>query len=155
LVPFPFSLFPFPFSLFPFPFSLFPFPFSLFPFPFPFPFPISFICLLTFTPCSYSNVVKEDAKTQRLKQLPHEWKSITALSTQQVCQFILFYFYCFYSFCYFYVFVYLSYTQAAELIFTDQIDILVELAGHTSGNRLDVVALRPAPIQITYLLEDG
>jgi protein O-GlcNAc transferase len=28
---------------------------------------------------------------------------------------------------------------------------LFELAGHTSGNRLDVMAMKPAPIQITYI----
>jgi predicted O-linked N-acetylglucosamine transferase (SPINDLY family) len=38
----------------------------------------------------------------------------------------------------------------ASMIREDQIDILVELTGHTAGNRLDVVAMRPAPIQITY-----
>lgn len=71
----------------------------------------------------YSNVVKEDAKTHKLKQLPSEWRNITALSAQ----------------------------QAATLIREDKIDILVELAGHTSGNRLDVTAMKPAPIQITYI----
>ena len=39
----------------------------------------------------------------------------------------------------------------AQKIRTDNIDILVELAGHTAGNRLDVMALRPAPIQVTYI----
>jgi len=31
------------------------------------------------------------------------------------------------------------------------IDILIDLSGHTGGNRLDVFGLRPAPIQISYL----
>lgn len=39
----------------------------------------------------------------------------------------------------------------AQLIEQDGIDILVDLAGHTEGNRLLVLARRPAPIQMTYL----
>jgi len=41
--------------------------------------------------------------------------------------------------------------QAAEIIQEDGIDILVDLAGHTAGSRLDVLARRPAPVQATYL----
>jgi len=41
--------------------------------------------------------------------------------------------------------------RAAELIFNDGIDILVDLSGYTMGNRIDMLALRPAPVQIGYL----
>lgn len=39
----------------------------------------------------------------------------------------------------------------AQMIYDDRIDILVDLNGHTIGNRLDVFRFHPAPVQITYL----
>ena len=44
-----------------------------------------------------------------------------------------------------------SATSAADIIYNDNIHILFDLAGHTAYNRLDVFALKPAPIQITYI----
>ena len=45
----------------------------------------------------------------------------------------------------------LSDQQVAELVRKDQIDILVDLAGHIGGNRLLMFARKPAPVQVTYL----
>lgn len=41
--------------------------------------------------------------------------------------------------------------QAAERINADGVDILIDLSGHTRHSRTDVLALRPAPIQVNYL----
>ena len=41
--------------------------------------------------------------------------------------------------------------QAADLIRSHEIDILVDLQGQTSGARANILGYRPAPIQITYL----
>lgn len=39
----------------------------------------------------------------------------------------------------------------ADQIKADAIDVLVDLSGHTAGSRLSVFALRPAPVQISWL----
>ncbi len=41
--------------------------------------------------------------------------------------------------------------QAAELIRADRIDVLIDCWGHNAGNRLTMFALRPAPIQASWL----
>ena len=41
--------------------------------------------------------------------------------------------------------------EAATRIHQDQLDILIDLAGHSAGNRLDIMALRAAPIQVSWL----
>eukprot|EP00871_Galdieria_phlegrea_P005693 jgi/Galph1/6124/GphlegSOOS_G4657.1 len=74
----------------------------------------------------YSNVSKPDRKTALFKSFESvkmHWREITGESTLSVC----------------------------DKILKDEIDILVELAGHTAGNRLDVMAAKPAPVQITWI----
>ena len=45
----------------------------------------------------------------------------------------------------------LSHAQAAQAIHADGIDILVDLKGYTFRARPEIVALRPAPVQVSYL----
>ncbi|GAM21190.1 hypothetical protein SAMD00019534_043650, partial [Acytostelium subglobosum LB1] len=71
----------------------------------------------------YSNVTKEDETTSRLQSYNHTWRNIVKMSDLDV----------------------------AKLIAEDQVDIIVDLAGHTSSNRLDVLAYKPAPLAISYL----
>jgi protein O-GlcNAc transferase len=45
----------------------------------------------------------------------------------------------------------LSLQQAAQRIFDDRIDILVDLTGYTQSSRTGILALRPAPLQVNWL----
>lgn len=45
----------------------------------------------------------------------------------------------------------LKFDEVADKIFADKVDILIDLKGYTQGARLEICALKPAPIQITYL----
>lgn len=71
----------------------------------------------------YSNVERPDATTKLLQQAANHWRDITQQTDEQV----------------------------ADRIVADGIDILVDLAGHTLGGRLGVFALKPAPVQVSYL----
>ncbi len=71
----------------------------------------------------YSDVVRPDGVTRRLKGLAGHWRDISGKGDQTV----------------------------ADWVRKDRIDILVDLTGHTGSNRLAVFARRPAPIQVTYL----
>lgn len=71
----------------------------------------------------YSNARREDATTQRFKSLCDGWRDIRNISD----------------------------AEAADLVRADGIDILIDLNGHTAGNRLGLFALRPAPVQMAYL----
>jgi len=71
----------------------------------------------------YAQVAVPDAMTERLRKHADVWRSLIGMSD----------------------------AQAADLIRQDFIDILVDLTGHSSGNRLLVFARKPAPVQVTYL----
>lgn len=45
----------------------------------------------------------------------------------------------------------MSQENASNLIYNDRIHILLDLAGHTAFNRMDIFSYQPAPIQITYI----
>lgn len=72
---------------------------------------------------AYSNSHQVDALTQRLKPHFKKWEVISLLDD----------------------------ATAAELIRQDQIDLLIDLSGHTGLNRLGIFPHRPAPVQATWL----
>jgi predicted O-linked N-acetylglucosamine transferase (SPINDLY family) len=72
---------------------------------------------------AYADLIHPDAVTERIKQIVPYWRDITQLKNPQV----------------------------VELVRKDQIDILVDLAGHTADNRMLLFARKPAPIQVNYL----
>ena len=45
----------------------------------------------------------------------------------------------------------LSDQEAAKRIYSDSVDILIDLKGHTKGSRLGICAYRPASVQVTFL----
>ncbi len=45
----------------------------------------------------------------------------------------------------------LSLTALAERLRADELDILVDLKGHTAGSRMAALACRPAPVQVSWL----
>ena len=71
----------------------------------------------------YSNQVTDDDMSVRLRACADQWRCISRMTD----------------------------TDVAALIHRDAIDILVDLSGHTAGNRLTMFALRPAPVQVSWL----
>ncbi|MBF0177055.1 MAG: tetratricopeptide repeat protein [Magnetococcales bacterium] len=69
----------------------------------------------------YSGVAKEDWITQRIQGWADHWRPIRGIDDATL----------------------------AQTIREDGIDILADLAGHTEGNRLPLLARRPAPVQLT------
>ena len=70
---------------------------------------------------AYAQVQRPDAVTERLKSLADHWRPIVSMSDHQL----------------------------VEQIRADKIDCLIDLSGHTAGNRLSAFAERPAPLQAT------
>ena len=70
----------------------------------------------------YSNATQPDEATARLKAYAHIWVECANLSDDAL----------------------------ANRIRQDAIDILVDLSGHTDGNRLLVFAKQPAPVQVSW-----
>jgi protein O-GlcNAc transferase len=71
----------------------------------------------------YTDVLTEDAVTAGLKAAADHWRDITGQDDEAL----------------------------AARVREDRIDILVDLAGHTSRNRLLAFARRPAPVQVSWL----
>jgi len=72
---------------------------------------------------AYYAQLKEDELTARIRPYFKQWNIISGLSDEFV----------------------------AQKIYNDSIDILVDLSGHTSKNRLAVFAWRAAPVQVSWL----
>jgi predicted O-linked N-acetylglucosamine transferase (SPINDLY family) len=71
----------------------------------------------------YANQLKQDDVTKRIQSSVHQWRNIHGVSDD----------------------------IAARLIQEDEIDILIDLSGHTASNRLLLFARKPAPIQATWI----
>jgi len=71
----------------------------------------------------YANQTHGDAVTERLRAHADHWRGVAGMNDAEL----------------------------AAQIRADGVDILVDLAGHTRGNRLGVFRLKPAPVQMTYL----
>ncbi|MBK5969058.1 MULTISPECIES: tetratricopeptide repeat protein [Thiorhodovibrio] len=72
---------------------------------------------------AYSTDVREDAVTARLRERFDGWRSLVGWAD----------------------------AEAAEAIRADEVDILIDLSGHTAHHRLGVFAQRAAPVQVTWL----
>lgn len=84
---------------------------------------LQYIDFSKFELIAYSTDIRDDDFTGKLKPSFSYWKSLVALTDQ----------------------------AAAKMIHDDGIDILFDLSGHTSGNRLQILAWKPAPIQVSWL----
>jgi predicted O-linked N-acetylglucosamine transferase (SPINDLY family) len=76
----------------------------------------------TFEVFCYSGVQRPDEITERFRSLADAWRVVTGATDERV----------------------------AEMVRDDGIDLLVDLSGHTKGNRLGTFARKPAPLQFTW-----
>ncbi len=76
-----------------------------------------------FTIYCYANLFHPDDMTARFQALADEWRSIALVNDADVL----------------------------KMIREDEIDILVDLSGHTSGARPGLLARKPAPVLVNYL----
>ncbi len=72
---------------------------------------------------SYSNTSYDNPIMERMKKSADFWRDLRDLNSD----------------------------AAYSLIYSDQIDILIDMAGHTAANSLMVFARKPAPVQVTWL----
>jgi protein O-GlcNAc transferase len=72
---------------------------------------------------AYSNRAVEDEVACRLKALADQWRQVSTLDDASL----------------------------ARLVRSDEIDILIDLSGHTVGNRLLAFARKPAPVQASWI----
>lgn len=70
---------------------------------------------------AYAHVPRPDDVTTKLQKLADRWRFVNGLTDE----------------------------QAAAQIRADKIDVLIDLSGHTAGNRLLTLAARPCPVQAT------
>ncbi len=80
-----------------------------------------------FSICCYASVSRPDAITGKLRKCAEVWRDSAALSDSAL----------------------------AGQVRSDGIDILIDLSMHTAGNRLPAFALRPAPVQVSWLAYPG
>lgn len=77
----------------------------------------------TYELIAYHTYSKEDGISERLKEKTIVWRSVAHLSQ----------------------------VELARQINDDQIDVLIDLSGHTNFNRLQAFGLRPAPVSMSFL----
>ncbi len=71
----------------------------------------------------YSNRLKEDDITARLKGYSDRWRQVSGMTAEVLC----------------------------DLVEQDEIDILIDLSCHTAATRLDCFVHKPAPVQMTWV----